>query len=150
MEPRPTNLRTIQIFYGSLMTGVIFFAFTATLIVYTSGAMASAEQMDSAFLTISFLSLLTIPAGNLIFRKKVEGIEQIPKAKKMETYQAAMIIRAALFEGSAFLSIIGFMMTGSLYVLVPAFIVLAVMGYYFPTRSRMAGELGISESDLDH
>jgi hypothetical protein len=150
MEARPTNLRTLQILYGSLMTGVIFFAFTTFLIVYTSGAMASGEQMESIFLTIAFLSLITIPAGNLIFRKKVEGIQQLPSAKKMEIIQAAIIIRAALNEVSAFLSIIGFMMTGSLYVLVPAFIVLAVMGFYFPTRSRLAGELGIPDSDLDN
>ena len=125
------------------MFGVVAFLTTSP-----SRVLPGSEQNKNLFLIIAVASLATIPAGNMVFRKKMERIDQIPKAQRLETYQSAMIIRAAMTEASAFISIIGFMMTGVLYVFIPALISLVVMALFFPTRSKLASELNLSESEL--
>ena len=69
--------------------------------------------------------------------------------EKLVTYRGTMIVRAALMEGSAFFGIVCHMLTGKSIFIFMAAIILAIMAYFFPTRERMATELGISSSELE-
>jgi hypothetical protein len=148
MEQIPTSVKTLQILYIALVSGIVFFIAASFFVVKTSGALIDDSQQQNTMQIIAVFSTITIPIGLFLFRKKLLETNNKHIHEKMEIYRSAMIIRAALMEGSAFFCIVSYMITGNIRMIILTALILAIMIFIFPTRPRIAGDLGISETDL--
>ncbi len=98
--------RVLRIIFYSLNTGLLIFFMAG---VYLNGMQIPSFQNEIDILTvINVLLLGSIPIGYAISNRRMEAIDAGDTfSKKFEQYQTAMIIRWALIEGTALISIVG-------------------------------------------
>ena len=106
-HPHPkAAYRALKLIYYALNTGLLFFFFVG---IYLND-MTIPEIKDGVdILTlVNLLLMAMIPVGNLISGRKIAAIEAgDPFARKFEQFQSAMILRWAMIEGVALLSVVG-------------------------------------------
>jgi len=98
--------RALRIIFYALNTGLLIFFIVA---IYLSGMKLPPFLEGFDLLTyVNVVLLATIPAGYSISSKKMEAIDPADSfSRKFEQFQAAMIIRWAMIEGTALLSLVG-------------------------------------------
>lgn len=136
-----------KMFYA-ILAGPILFLLVALYITENIHS-SSFDLSEPINLALIALTLISFPLGNFITRRMLSAIKpEDDIKKKMNSYQTAMVIRLASYEGIELFSIVVFIMTGNILVLLFALISLfgIVTNYPSPTRIRQA--VGISETDL--
>jgi hypothetical protein len=128
--------RTLRLIFYSLNTGLLLFFMVA---VYLNGMQVPSFHDELDILTIVNLLLLgAIPAGYMISNRKMDAIDPMePFAKKFEQYQTAMIIRWALIEGTAFLSIVGLILLQDAKQLVLFVLCILVLSMNTVTKDKL-------------
>ena len=141
--------KSIQVIHFALMTGVLFFAVIAYILVSQGFAVGGLENIDnllSAFVPVFLIAGLF--SGNFLFKIKVNEAKEKPGLmEKFNLYRSALIIKLALVEGPAFFSIVFYMLTGKFLYLVLTGFLLAVFYYYKPTREKIIGDLELSSAE---
>jgi len=137
------DLRSLKIIYAAMMLGVTFFLVIVIFLNQQAGPFAEKDPFfEQMLLGVSNLMAFTsIPLGLFLFKKRTEGIAKLALPQKLETYRSAMIVRAAVIEGSAFFFVIGYALTGLSVFLFEILALLALMVYFFPGSNRLAEEL---------
>ena len=100
------SFRALKLIFYALNTGLLVFFFVG---VYLNGMAIPEFKTEVDILTVVNVLLLgSIPAGYMISARKMAGIDRgEPFARKFEVYQTAMILRWAMIEGVALLSLVG-------------------------------------------
>ncbi|MGD9929100.1 MAG: hypothetical protein AB7U05_03705 [Mangrovibacterium sp.] len=147
---QPT-VKSIRFVYSALIIGFILFLSIGIFLIKNTGAFGEFDGQTSTIMliTAAVLSLSAIPAGISIARKKFESIEKLPVNEKLIKFQSSMIIRAATQEGSGYLFVVLFLLTGSNIFLVGVAIVIGLLVYFSPTNIRMAEEMKHNLRELD-
>lgn len=98
--------RALKIIFYALNTGLLIFFIIA---IYLSGMQLPPFQEGFDILTfVNVVLLATIPAGYSISSKRMDAIDPADSfSRKFEQFQAAMIIRWAMIEGTALFSLLG-------------------------------------------
>ena len=140
----------MKIIHIGLTLGVLFFIIVTIYLNLTAGAFATEDPDFTMYLLIAanIFGLVAIPAGQLIFRKRIRSISSPDLSSKLADYRSAMIVRSATIEGPCFFFIVGFMLTGSWVFLAEAIAGLLLMALFFPTNTRIANELGLDVREL--
>ena len=104
-QPRAAY-RAMRVIFYALNTGLLLFFIVA---VYLNGMQLPPFREGFDILTyVNVFLLAAIPAGYSISSKKMEGIDPADSfSRKLEQFQAAMIIRWAMIEGCAIFSLVG-------------------------------------------
>lgn len=98
--------RAMKLIFYALNTGLLIFFFVGVFL--NDMAIPPFREEVDILTIINVLMLGSIPAGYTISTRKMAGIDRgEPFARKFEQYQSAMIIRWAMIEGVALLSIVG-------------------------------------------
>lgn len=139
--------KSLQIIHLGLMAGVGMFALVTFILHSTGNLEAEAAELDAVLrYVVPVFAIGGILAGNLLFSQRLKACLQQPGLKgKLEFYQSALIIKYASVEGSAFFSIVAFMLTGNLIYLGMAGLLLIVLLVNRPTREK-----AITHLELDH
>ncbi len=105
LQPRQA-FRALKLIFYALNSGLLIFFFIG---VYLNGMTIPGFSSEVDILTIvNVLMLGSIPLGYLISSRKLEVIKAgDPFFRKFGQYQTAMILRWAMIEGVALLSIVG-------------------------------------------
>jgi hypothetical protein len=107
-QPRAAY-RTLRIIFLALNTGLLIF-FMVGIYLNEMQIPAFKEQIDILTVVNIFL-LAAIPVGYTLSNRRMEAINpKDPLPKKFEQFQAAMILRWAMIEGSALFSLVGFIL----------------------------------------
>ena len=98
--------RALKIIFYALNTGLLLFFIVG---IYLNEMQIPAFKDGIDILTyVNVFLLASIPAGYTISSKRMESIDASDSfAKKFEQFQAAMIIRWAMIEGTALVSLVG-------------------------------------------
>lgn len=98
--------RGLKIIFYALNTGLLLFFIVS---IYLNGMQIPPFQDGFDILTyVNVFLLAAIPAGYSISTRKMEAIDPIDSfSRKFEQFQAAMIIRWAMIEGTALFSLVG-------------------------------------------
>jgi hypothetical protein len=98
--------RVLKIIFYALNTGLLLFFIVS---IYLNGMQIPSFKEGFDILTyVNVVLLAAIPAGYSISARKMEAIDPIDSfSKKFEQFQAAMIIRWAMIEGTALFSLVG-------------------------------------------
>jgi len=135
LQPR-TAYRNLRIIFFALNTGLLIFFMVG---VFLNGMQIPRFKQEIDVLTVANVFLLaSIPLGYMISNRKMEAI--IPKdpfQKKWEQFQSAMILRWAMIEGTALLSIVGLILLRDAKQLVLFVICILVLSANTVTREKV-------------
>jgi hypothetical protein len=150
------QLIVVAMLVGSSSALVIFAAIQGQRPARPADAVPLVSYIGVAFagfmLLLSFLMpLVTVAAARTRIARGSFGDPQmvIPpddRGKLLEVYQTALILGAALLEGSTFFLAIAYFLEGLVLDLVAAGVLLGALAARFPTRARVVGWL---ERQLD-
>ena len=98
--------RVLKLIFYSLNSGLLLFFIVA---IYLNEMQIPEFKVDFDILTyVNVFLLASIPAGYSISSRKMEAIDAGDSfSRKFEQFQAAMIIRWAMIEGTALFSLVG-------------------------------------------
>lgn len=148
MEPSvKTSITAMQVIYSSLMVGVFLFLIVSVVLNQISGPlMPEKKELQQILLIASaLLAVSSIAAGIAIARKQLLNLQVIiSNTERLDRYRSVLIIRAALMEGPAFFFIVCNLLFANLAFSIGAILCLAVMAFYYPTKSRIGNETGIN------
>lgn len=137
------DLRSLKIIYSALMLGVSFFLIIVVFLNQQVGPFTDNDPFfEQVLLGVSnLMAFSSIPLGLFLFKKRTAGIAKLSLPQKLDSYRSAMIVRAAVMEGSAFFFVICYALTGISIFLIEILAILALMVYFFPGSNRLAEEL---------
>ncbi|RBQ05900.1 hypothetical protein [Pedobacter miscanthi] len=146
-----TKLKTLQIIHLALCTGVFLFALVTIFLNREIMFFDANPQTTSPFNPIfPIMGLITI-SGSMFFNRNL--IAKIDKSATTDTkinmYQSAFIISAALLEGGALFNIVGFFMTHNSF-----FLIFGVANFIFlvlkrPTKDKLISTLQLQYPDTE-
>jgi len=128
--------RMLRVIFYSLNTGLLIFFIAG---IYLNGMQVPTFKDNVDILTIANILLLgSIPAGYMISNRKMASINPKDRfSRKFDQYQAAMIIRWAMIEGTAILSIIGMIVLNDAKQLVIFLLCIVVLSMNTVTREKV-------------
>jgi hypothetical protein len=137
------TIKGFRVIYTALLVGITIFVFVAFINVYflEMADTPGSPYSNILLIVINIMAVIAILAGNMVFRKKLAMVEEFDIPQRLILFRIAMIMRAACYEGPAFLFIVGYMLTGILYFLAEAVVVLFLMILLFPTNQRIADSI---------
>lgn len=122
-EELTERVRAMQIIVFALAMGVVTFGVVVALVIQP-------KQTEEVFLAYvgAAAGAIAIPAALVVPRIFASQQPITP-----QTYQAKIIIGAAILEGTAFLNLTAYMIEGHLYSLAVAGVLLLLILMHFPT-----------------
>lgn len=142
------SYKAIRIIFMALIIGPLLFLL-ATLYVTESMSFTKFDLAEPLNMALIVLALVLTPVGGMISRKIFARVTpESNLEERLNIFQRGFIIRLATYEAIELFSIVVFLLSGNLLVLLFALIALfgVVTNYPSPTRIRQA--VGIKESDL--
>ncbi len=137
----------LQIIHTAIIVGVLLFMVVTVYLVNSGHFEASLTDSRDFFLAISALVTTSfLFAGNFIYKKQMESIKQLTDFKEQFTkIKNLLIIQFVIFEGPAFLSIVFYLVTGSLLFLVFTLLAILFLLKAKPNKEKIILELELSE-----
>ena len=143
-----TILMQIKLIYIAMLAGITFFLIVS-VILSDNRSFFRAELSDPIIIALLFLTLLALPAGYLMSKRIFARIDPSVKLfEKLRIYMNGSILRLVMSEGVSLFSIVGLLITGNLFSMVFLVISLAVFTLYFPSLTRLATEINLTESEI--
>jgi hypothetical protein len=136
-------IRVIHI--GILGSTLIFGGFIFLLVSRNYGALNLNDPLTYIPLTAT---VILIPLANFLFNKKLRSsIQERELKSKLLTFQSAHITRIALIEVLGFISVIISLVTNTLENYVIFILAIVYLIALFPTSTRIAERLELSQSE---
>jgi hypothetical protein len=134
LQPR-VAYRTLRIIFYAFNTGLLIFFLVG---VYLNGMGIPPFRDEIDILTVVNIFLLAaIPLGYTLSNRRLEAINpKDPFPKKWDQYQAAMILRWAMIEGTALFSIVGLILLQDAKQLVLFILCLLVLSVNTVTKDK--------------
>ena len=144
----------MSIIHFALLAGVCaFLALVVFLVLMNGGGLMGNVTRDLTLIfyaIVYFSALATAGFGIIIFERNMRSAKLFTTLKpKIETFKSAYIIRLALTEGPAFLSIIIYMLTGNYYFLPATAICLLLLFAARPTQDFVAEKLYLNTQEKE-
>ncbi len=145
------SLKSIRIIYCGLILGLVIFSTMSFSLIHTTGAIGNFDEAITEYLLLiaNFLPLVAIPTGMYIAKKRLVNIDTTGPDEKLGQFQSAMIVRAAMIEGSGYFFLVCFALTGIHIFLIEAIAMIALQLYYFPNNTRISRELNLDLRELE-
>jgi hypothetical protein len=147
-------LKAMATIHYALLAGVSLFLVVVVFLVQLNGGGLMAGVTNDLTLIfyaiVYFAALATAGFGIIIFERNMRNAKLFTTLKpKIETFKSAYIIRLALTEGPAFVSIIVFMLTGNYYFLPATALCLLLLFSARPTQSFVAEKLYLNKQEKE-
>ncbi|UPT68331.1 MAG: hypothetical protein M0D57_06760 [Sphingobacteriales bacterium JAD_PAG50586_3] len=147
-------LKAMGIIHSALLAGVCMFLVMAVVLVQLNGgalmAKVTQDLMYIFYAIVYFAALATAGFGNIIFERNMRNAKLFTMLKpKIDTFKSAYMIRMALAEGPAFVSIGIYMLTGSWHFLPATALCLMLMFMSKPTQDFVAEKLYLNPEEKE-
>ena len=140
--------RVVKMLFVALISAPVILLAVALYITPNPESQAF-DLSEPINLGIIILTLVSIFAGNYFSRRTFEKVTPDSDTRsRMATFQTGFIIRLASYEGIAFFSIVAFILTSNLLVLLFTAIAFLETIRSYPSPSRIKRGVGINETDL--
>lgn len=138
----------------ALLAGVFMFLLVVIFLVQLNGGGLMAGVTDDLTLIlyaiVYFAALATAGFGIIIFERNMRNAKLFTNLKpKVDTFKSAYLIRLALIEGPAFVSILAYMFTGNYYFLPATALCLIMLVQSRPTQSFVADKLYLNDQEKE-
>lgn len=138
--------RTLQILHAALIAGQVFFGLIVSFLLISGNADVGSADLSMVFsYIVPLFVLIGLSGSNYIYKSWLSKLRSSNDLKyKMANYRVALIIRYAFLEGPTLFAIIVALLTGNLFFLVFAGLLLSFMIYRRPVKNRIIADLGLS------
>ncbi len=153
--PNETNiniaayLKALNILYFALIAGLCIFVLIAIVLVSNSWMDNSMYDIKNILESMALvIAIVCLFAGITLFNKRIAAID--PNAElsdKLNTYRAAVILRAALLDGAGIFSVMTYLLTGDMRVLAITAVVLLFFVTLRPTKAALVKALSLSSQE---
>jgi hypothetical protein len=141
------DLRANSILFYALITGVIMFlVIVITLIKFSQDFPRVDDDFGRIlFIVVSVTASICLATAFASYKKSMSGIlPGAPLSGRLNIYRAGLVRFAALCEGAALFSVIGFFLTGDFwFVLITAIMLIAMLSRR-PTKQRFIDDLQLN------
>jgi hypothetical protein len=147
-------LKAMATIHYALLAGVFIFLLVVIFLVQLNGGGLMAGVTDDLTLIlyaiVYFAALATAGFGIIIFERNMRNAKLFTNLKpKVDTFKSAYLIRLALIEGPAFVSILAYMFTGNYYFLPATALCLSMLVLSRPTQSFVAEKLYLNDQEKE-
>ena len=150
-QNKPTSspaafVKTNQIIHLALLTGQLMFAVVTYSITSPKGIIHFTFQNNDAFTSVAILLAVGgFFLGNFLFKQELNSAtEKSSLREKLMAYQTGLIKRLAPMEGGSLFSIVVFMLTGNLFFLLIAGLIIFYFITLRPTKGKIQTDLSLS------
>lgn len=141
--------------HTALMAGVVLFLALVIGLVFLNNntglydkAVGNGDLELIFYIIVYGAALATFAFGIIVFERNMKHAKSFPFMKdKISVFRSAYMIRLALAEGPAFLSIIIYMLTGNYYYLPAAALCIGSLYMARPTQDFVAYALYLSDKE---
>lgn len=140
-------MSTLRILYLALASGVIIFLAVVINLLGSDNIVASGD-VSLLFMIDLIMTALLLPGAYILSNRKFDQIKKDDTLEnRLTQYQAAFILRMAMFEGAALFSVVILLVTGYMGTLALFTICLALIAINYPTPDKIGRTLDLSDSD---
>jgi hypothetical protein len=145
-QPSTPNgfLKTFKIIHLAF-TGVIFMFSMVTLILVKDYKFIAFDTTDVFYILVPIVVVCGVILSNFLFQKNLSTID--PKdllQNQLAQYQSTSLIKYALIEGPALLSLVTFILTENILFLIIALILILYLFSLRPTKQRIIEDLKLN------
>lgn len=137
-----------KIVYIAMVTGLVFFALISFLLQLQGFGTIGNNISKLAVYIIPVIALIGLISSTLLFKRKLEECRTKQNLReKLIEYRSALIIKFGIVEGTTFLAVISYLLTGELILLAVAGLLIIVFITYIPTKDKLYNDLDLSYAD---
>jgi len=145
------TLKQIKLIYFIVAIVLALFAVFTYVFITTYGRVyeldANAENNLKSLIII--LALAGIPASYMFHKRKVSHLaNELQADKKLQQYRMAFFIKIMTLEGLSLLSLLSYLMTGSLNQLLIFGLIYLFLLLNYPNTNSILSDLNIDQSEL--
>lgn len=138
-------LKTLSIIHYALLGGMILFMVVA-YVKQGNHYFDFKNTKDVYIIVVPIMAIAAYFVGNLVFKQQLSAAANKDSLKeKLMGYQGAALIRLAFLEGAALFGIVAFMLTGNLFELLIATLLILYFITLKPTKEKVIRELNLSQ-----
>lgn len=142
MDDFAKQIRLLKILHMALVAGCSGYLVISVMVNRLSGPINDlGDYLPVIVLACTLSATALIFAGFFLFRKRMAGIKDLPLARRLEIYRAAMLIRAAMIEGAAFLCTTFFLLGGDMIFLLEAIAGIIILIMLVPSEFKVASDI---------
>ncbi|WP_289053043.1 hypothetical protein [Carboxylicivirga marina] len=144
-------LKQIKLIYFVVTSLLAVFAILSFAFVSLNGAVYVLEATDENNLKslIIILALAGIPASYMFHSRKIKQInKELTTNQKLIQYRMSFFIKIVTLEGISLLSLLSYLIIGSINQLLIFGLVYIVLALNYPRKSNIFDELEITEPEL--
>jgi hypothetical protein len=138
--------RSLRILHLAILAGQAMFCAVAALLVFSAGLEPSIDDSRLLNVLVPLIAVGAVAASMGLFRRRLEAAQSAGPDQKLDLYRGALILRYAILEVPALLSIIMFMLTGTIAYLAVAGMLIAWFALQRPGRARAMEDLRMDEA----
>jgi len=145
-----TYFRNLTIIYFAMLCGQLAFVGVVLCLKLTSAQIVMNKLSFPFSFVLPVIAISCVIAGRLIYKHQIK-LSQIKSEmiEKMQTYQSGIIIKLALIEGSSLFSIVVFLMTGEVFVLMFTLVLLLIFWTLKPSRQKAIEDLKLTPKEIE-
>ncbi|MEL6651131.1 MAG: hypothetical protein AAFQ87_10050 [Bacteroidota bacterium] len=142
-----TYFSNLTILFYAMAGGQVIFAAVA-FFLQSNGSMPQDDSLGNLMLMIVGALIISTQVGSrFVIGKRMQDVRKMPLVQKTEQYRGVFIMRLALMEGPSLLAIVGYLITGNIWLLVIGMAMLLFFLTYFPSPTKVSNELELESSE---
>ena len=137
-----------RIVHIAFVIGLVFFALVSFLMQLNGFGTIGENGNKFAVYIIPIIALIGLISSTLLFKRKLNECKTKQNLKeKLTEYRSALILKFGIIEGTTFITLISYLLTGELIVLAVAGILIVAFITYLPTKGKLINDLELSFTD---
>lgn len=147
-----SKLKVMQLIHVSFCLFLVLFGLTVFFLgKETMYFNLSADSGKTIYPLFPIMTIILLLLGSFLYNRLLADINlQLPFEEKLTWYQVVFIIRAAFFEVSGLMNIVGFIVSKNSVFLIIAGIVMVVFTALRPTKNSLINALNLRYPDTEN
>ncbi len=147
-------LKTLPIIHIALLLGQVLFCIVVFAIQKQTPKFDISNTADPFLFVVPVMAIACFAISNFLFRQQLTIAAGKPTvAQKIQTYQAASIVRFAPLEGASLFGIVTYMLTGNLLFISISGLIILYFIFIRPTKDKIVTGLNLDyqeKAELDN
>lgn len=142
MDDFTRQVRVLKILHMALVAGCAGYLVISVMVNRLSGPLNEFKENTPVFMIVcTMISAVSVFSGIFLFKKRLTGIQNRPLSERIILYRTAMMIRAAMIEGAAFLCTTFFLLSGDMLFLLEAIACIIILIMLVPSEYKVASDI---------
>lgn len=144
-------LKSLKLIHLAMMAGVLIFMLVALVLVAYSGPFAKFEPAagQTIFLGFLLMAAILVSLAFLLHSRKCKNIAGLSLNDKLQVYRNSLILKFAMLEGSLFLGITTYLMTGLATVATVSGMIFLLLLLSRPATGQVISDLALDAVEAE-